>query len=398
MEVLEQHHKNFIGRLPEAGALGGYPFPTSKDEAYKYTRIAALKNADLSWPTEELTEDHQVEIKAFIEAKELKNVLVFFNGAYYDGLSEVKTLNTKAFDWQNKIFIDQVFAQLAFQKNDQIYNLVFDQQESINIIHYISQNQSIYANSIHMEIPNDVTLNISEYYIGSGAKTSFININRNFILEDNAYLKVHADQLLDHGAFYMSHNYASVGSAAKFDFNAVNSGYQILRNNILVDILGSEGDANVHQAFLGQDKNLLDNHILINHFAPNTTSNQLVKGVMDGKSRGIFNGKVYVAKDAQKVNAYQTNNNIILDPEAIVDAKPELEIYADDVRCSHGSTTGQINEDALFYLRSRGIGLKGAHQLLLQSFIEEVINEFSDETFITHTKEQLNQILSYDFE
>jgi Fe-S cluster assembly protein SufD len=142
----------------------------------------------------------------------------------------------------------------------------------------------------------------------------------------------------------------------------------------------------MHSVFMGEENNHIDNHTTMNHMAPHSTSNELYKGVLKGKASGVFYGKINVFKDAQKTNAFQSNRNLLLSDDASVNAKPALEIYADDVKCSHGSTTGQLDEKALFYLRSRGISQDRAVQLLLEGFLSEVINEVKNESLRNRVK------------
>ena len=117
----------------------------------------------------------------------------------------------------------------------------------------------------------------------------------------------------------------------------------------------------------------MDNHTIVDHLSAHCNSSELYKGVIDDNATAVFNGKVFVRQDAQKVNAFQSNANILLSDKATINSKPELEIYADDVKCSHGSTTGQLDEDALFYLRARGIGKDAARDLLVKAFVADVL-------------------------
>jgi Fe-S cluster assembly protein SufD len=132
--------------------------------------------------------------------------------------------------------------------------------------------------------------------------------------------------------------------------------------------------------YLLNGKTLADNHTVVDHRVPNANSNELFKGVMHGHSKGVFNGKIFVQQDAQKTNAFQSNRNIILSESASVNTKPQLEIWADDVKCSHGCTTGQLDEEALFYLQSRGIDKSSAQSMLLHAFAGEVTEKIQIES------------------
>jgi Fe-S cluster assembly protein SufD len=144
---------------------------------------------------------------------------------------------------------------------------------------------------------------------------------------------------------------------------------------------------------MGQGKQHIDNHTAVYHAKPHCFSNQLYKGVMDCESQGVFNGKIFVMQDAQKTNAFQSNKNILLSENASVYAKPQLEIFADDVKCSHGATTGQLDDEALFYLRSRGIGEENAKALLNVAFAADVIQNIPNEKLRNYIMNLIQQKL-----
>jgi Fe-S cluster assembly protein SufD len=154
---------------------------------------------------------------------------------------------------------------------------------------------------------------------------------------------------------------------------------KLIRNNLNCRFLGQGCDANINGLFLPKGDEIMDNHIFIDHAKARCTSNELFKGIMKDRSIGVFNGKIMVREDAQQTNAYQTNHNILLSDEATVNTKPQLEIYADDVKCSHGATLGNLDEESIFYLRSRGIGKDRAKAMLLRAFADEIINLISFE-------------------
>lgn len=151
----------------------------------------------------------------------------------------------------------------------------------------------------------------------------------------------------------------------------------VVRNNITITADGAHCESNLYGLFLGRGDMHVDNHTLVEHVHPDCVSNELYKGVLNETSTGVFNGKVFVDRGAQRINAYQSNKSIVLTNEAQMFSKPELEIYADDVECSHGATTGEIDEEALFYLRTRGLPEERARVLMLQAFVQDVVDEIN---------------------
>jgi Fe-S cluster assembly protein SufD len=158
-----------------------------------------------------------------------------------------------------------------------------------------------------------------------------------------------------------------------------------------ISLDGQNIEANLNGFYLPRGSQLIDNHTKVDHRFPHCNSNELYKGILFDQSQGVFNGKVYVRKDAQKTNAYQNNANVLVGEDAQMNTKPELEIYADDVKCSHGTTTGQIDESAMFYLRARGLSEDSARKLLTTAFINDVLNKVENETVRTHIIEVLSQ-------
>jgi Fe-S cluster assembly protein SufD len=154
----------------------------------------------------------------------------------------------------------------------------------------------------------------------------------------------------------------------------------LVRNETEARIEGSGVDCLLNGVYLARGREHVDNLIRVHHVAPGSHSNQFYKGVIDGRAHAVFAGKIIVHKDAQKTNAYQKNDNLLLSDDAEIDTKPELEIYADDVKCSHGATSGDLDPLALFYLRSRGLPRAQAESVLTFAFAAEVIGRFADET------------------
>jgi Fe-S cluster assembly protein SufD len=165
-----------------------------------------------------------------------------------------------------------------------------------------------------------------------------------------------------------------------------------------IEVNGENCESNLNGAYLLKGKQHIDNHSVVDHKVPNCNSNELYKGVIDDKGTAVFNGKVFVRKDAQKINAFQSNGNVLMTDDASVNSKPELEIYADDVKCSHGSTTGQLDEEAVFYLRARGLSEKSARKLMVSAFIGDVLDKIENEDVLNYTHRLLESRFGWDFE
>lgn len=167
----------------------------------------------------------------------------------------------------------------------------------------------------------------------------------------------------------------------------------LIRNNINVNLNEPGAVHNAYGLFITDDHQHVDNYLNIQHNAPDCQSNQLIKGILDDASTGAFNGRIFVKQDAQKTLAYQKNNNLLLSDTARMNTKPQLEIYADDVKCSHGATVGQLNEDAMFYMQARGIGRKEARLLLMHAFAHEVLSKIESPALRDRIDEQVNRRL-----
>ena len=156
-------------------------------------------------------------------------------------------------------------------------------------------------------------------------------------------------------------------------------GGNFVRNNINVCVDGKNAETSLNGLSIANGNQLVDHHTKIDHAVPECTSNELYKGLANGKSTLVFNGKIFVRPDAQKINAYQSSKNILLSDDAGIYTKPQLEIFANDVKCSHGTSTGKVDENALFYLKARGIGDAAAKKLLLQAFAAEITESITNE-------------------
>jgi len=224
------------------------------------------------------------------------------------------------------------------------------------------------------------SLPIVEYYVGQNARLSIDKIQ----LESEKSFSISTDQVYQERDSYFKIN--TISLSGKFIRNSL---------NILVD--GENCETHLNGAYLPQEDQVIDNHTVVDHLQANCNSNELYKGVLNGKSIGVFNGKVFVRPNAQKINAFQSNANVLISDDASMNSKPELEIYADDVKCSHGSTTGQMDEDAIFYLRARGISEKSAKALMTQAFIGDVLNKIDNEEVLNYIHVKLEELHGWSF-
>jgi Fe-S cluster assembly protein SufD len=164
-------------------------------------------------------------------------------------------------------------------------------------------------------------------------------------------------------------------AGSRFASHSLSLGGRLMRFDIQTLLGGELAHCTLNGLYLARNTQHVDHHTTIDHAMPHTTSSEVYKGIMDGEARGVFHGRIHVRPDAQKINAEQTNRNLLLSDDATINTKPQLEIYADDVRCTHGATVGRLDEDALFYLRTRGIALEDARSLLTFAFASNVTQQ-----------------------
>ncbi len=234
------------------------------------------------------------------------------------------------------------------------------------------------ATRVLIVVEDNASLKVQHHYAGSSSNSSLLNNVTEVFVGQNARLELNYVQEIGEGNL-MTTTEVECQRDANFTTNCIQLSGSLLRNNLNIRLKGENIETHLNGFYMLNDKELFDNHTLVDHLVPHCESNETYRGILAGKSTGVFNGKVFLHRDAQKTNGYQSNNNILLSDDAMMNSKPELEIYADDVRCSHGSTTGQLDEDAVFYLRARGLDEFGATALLLTAFASDVLNAISSE-------------------
>ena len=216
-------------------------------------------------------------------------------------------------------------------------------------------------------------LPVVESYAGLADDVTFTNVVTEFVLGDGAavdHCKVQQESV---SAFHVATMQVHLGRASNFASCYVGLGGGLVRNEARALFTGEGAECTLDGLYQLDGRQHMDNHTVIDHTVPHCASHELYRGVLDGQSRGVFNGKIFVREDAQKTDAKQTNKTLLLSEDAVINTKPQLEIYADDVKCTHGATVGQLDDEAIFYLRARGIGLEDARGLLTYAFANDVV-------------------------
>jgi Fe-S cluster assembly protein SufD len=213
---------------------------------------------------------------------------------------------------------------------------------------------------------------IIESYHSTRAAAYFTNAVTELFVGDNAVLEHCKFQDESLAAFHVAAIHVQAGRNSNVVWHSISTGARLARNNIHA-MLGGQGlECTLNGLYLTKNDQLADHHMVVEHAEPNCASHEYFNGILDGRSKGVFHGRILVRQIAQKTDAKQTNKNLLLSDDATVDTKPQLEIYADDVKCTHGATVGQLNEDSIFYLRSRGIGTETARRMLIHAFAGEI--------------------------
>lgn len=214
---------------------------------------------------------------------------------------------------------------------------------------------------------------VIEHYAGEQGASNLTNVMTEIDMAEAARLSHYKLQEASQSEYHVASIQVRQTRDTHFTSHNLNLGGALVRNDLVTDLNEENATVDLLGLFFGQDRQHIDNHTKVNHNAPRTYSNENYKGILDGRARGVFNGRVYIKRDAQQVLGYQSNANLLLSDRAEIDTKPELEIYADDVQCSHGTTTGQLDENAIFALRARGIDREMARGLLTLAFANEVM-------------------------
>ena len=391
-------------------------FPTTHDEDWKYTNIAPLLKLNFK-TTDGAREIPERTIGRFLFDGMKGGRLVFVNGHYYKKFSDTGSVGVGAelnsiedALLANSEVLNDHFGKYA-NYNEQIFTALSTAFTKDGAFIYIRDN-AVIEDPIHIlficdaggeEIltqPRNLIVagknsqaKIIEHYVTTGENTYFTNAVTEVFAGENSIIDHIKIQEESGKAFHISRMEVRQERNSSFTSHSVSTGGEISRNDIYTRFNAEGSECILNGLYLLTDRQLYDTHTMIDHAKPYCNSHEHYKGILDDKSRGVFNGKVMVRPDAQKTNAFQENNNIILSNEALVNTKPQLEIFADDVKCSHGATVGQIDRDAMFYLKSRGIGEEKSKIILLHAFASDIVKSIK----VKEVKDYMEEILENRF-
>ncbi len=388
-----------------------YGFPTTKNEEWKYTNVSAVSSEQLAVSSEQLAVSGKElvvneNITSLLKEIEIGNRMVFVDGILNSELTTISDLpegvkiqkfseafEDKTFRANLAKFVEYDFngftaLNTAFA-NEGVFIHVPKNTKIETPIHVVFIGKRETANFVRVLYVGETgsEAEIIEHYTRTDEAKYFTNAVVEINLADNAKLVHTRVQRESHNAFHVISSNVSLNRSSVYDNTNITLGAKLSRHDVNLSFDGEGGECWIDGLYLVEDGQHTDTHSRIDHRMKNCVSHQNYKGILDGKSRAVFNGKVFVHENASGTDANQSNKNLLLSNDARVDTKPQLEIFNDDVKCAHGATVGQLEEEELFYLLSRGVNEDLARNLLTYGFAEEIINKIK----IKSIKEQLDE-------
>jgi Fe-S cluster assembly protein SufD len=377
------------------GAIG---FPTLQDEDWRFTNVAPIARLPFrpvfQAPQPDLT---QQAITGFTFGGLEANRLVFVNGHYVGALSSLEPQ-------PRGIVISNLAAALATDSTAIQQHVARHAPDKDNA--FAALNAAFFQDGAYIQVPagqtvaapihllfiatseetgatwhprnlviagNNSHVTILESYVSTVDTPYFTNAMTDLVLGNGAVVEHCKFQDESPSAYHIAGVHADLGRGCNFISHSIATGARLSRNNIRTHLGGEGVECILNGLYLTRADQLADHHMVVEHAQPHCNSHEYYNGILDGRSKGVFHGRILVRPAAQKTDAKQTNKNLLLSEDAGVDTKPQLEIYADDVKCTHGATIGQLNEEAIFYLRARGLGAETARRMLIHAFAGEII-------------------------
>lgn len=392
-------------RQSARGRFRALPLPTPRTEDWRFTSIAPLLKESFELPAAAAVDAALLPAPSAADALRL----VFVNGRFAANVSHVGNLPNgiaigslaDAPDAASRAlgrvaeFHDQVFTALnTGLLSDGAYVIVPDGQaldrpiEVIYAAHPANRPTAIYPRTLVL-LGKGARATIIERYMPMSAGTYFANAVTEVVVGEDAVLDHVKLQQEAASAYHVANTQFVLSTRSRLTTHTVTLGSAWSRNEVRVRFDGERAEATVNGLYLGANRQHLDHQTILDHAVPHCASHELYKGILDGHAHGVFNGKIFVRKDAQKTDAKQTNKVLLLSDDATIDTKPQLEIFADDVKCTHGATVGQLDAEQLFYLRSRGLSQEAARALLTFAFANDVVGRIPVEAL----RDELEQVI-----
>ena len=350
--------------------------PTRKEEYWKYSDPSIISNIELEFVSSGQYEDRNYDV-ILVNGKIVKKFKDCQMGDLSEGLRN-GILGEDLLEKKDKPFLN---LNNAFAINGCYLILESTSRQTIRILNLITnegKTQAVYPRCVVLAKRNSESLIFEEFRI-MGNGTNFVNSVTDVIVEDGANLEHIIIDDFAKNTYHVANVCVKQCKDSNFVSHNFSMGKKFARRDFNVELNQSGANCNLFGLYFVDKENHIDHHTTIEHKEANCNSNEHYKGILSGKSTGVFNGRIHVHPDAQKTDAIQKNQNLLLSDDAIIHTKPELEIYADDVKCTHGATVGQLDEKGLFYLRSRGLNRKEAQQILIRAYVNEIIENVSDE-------------------
>lgn len=376
--------------------------PANKHEEYKYTPLTRELERNFTFQ-QVATAPLLNDVKEYLIPELDANVLVFLNGIYAPQHSHVVSPSSQLLIESLAEALGRKDIQATAHYNQHIAatsdaftawntadwkagvfihvpeNVVVEKPVAIYYINDASAGEVVAVNRNLIVTGRNSQVTIVEKFNSAGPGSHFTNLVSEIVVAENSCLDFYSIQNDKGNRYQFSQTEIYQKRSSRVNTYTFSLQGRLLRNNLHLIIDGEGIESHMYGLYLLGGNTLADNHTVVDHRKPNSLTNELYKGIMDDSSRGVFNGKIYVRPLAQKTNAFQANRNILLSDKATVNTKPQLEIWADDVKCSHGCTTGQLDEEALFYLRTRGIDKDYAQAMMLYAFAGEITDKISND-------------------
>jgi Fe-S cluster assembly protein SufD len=379
-------------RARAAARFGALGFPTVRQEDWRFTNVAPI--ADTAFRLGDGAPTNAAEMVRRVSFAGAAARIVILNGRFSPELSQLGDLPTG---------VTAISLVEAIARNHSACAHL--ERSPIEDRPFVALNTAFLYDGVLLEIPKGLVLSepihivvlgggagkimthprtviaagansqaaIAQTFLGGAGEGHFTNAVTSVSLAENAVLDLCTDQRETEDAYHISHLQVDTARNSTFRSQTITLGGRLIRNDV-VAVLGGEGaHCALDGCYLADGTRLIDNHTTIDHATPHCTSHELYKGILDGRARAIFNGRIIVRQDAQKTDAKQTNRALLLSDEAQINSNPQLEIFADDVKCTHGAAIGQLDDEALFYLRARGLTAKAARDLLIRAYASQVL-------------------------